>query len=196
MEKLKISTIFYSIQGEATHTGEASIFIRLYGCNLDCSFCDDLLHTDRNSISEYTYKQILEEIKQFPSKNIIITGGEASIYNLNEFIDFLHKYGYYISIETNGFNFSNIKNADWITYSPKDWQNIDENHCSEFKFVVNSNTNIDPILNLDTNKPIYIQPENYIETPNMDNIARCIKLVQKYPQFKLSVQMHKFLGVL
>ena len=196
MEKLKISTIFYSIQGEATHTGEASIFIRLYGCNLDCSFCDDLLHKDKNSISEYTYEQILEELKQFSSKNIIITGGEASIYNLNEFIDFLHKYGYYISIETNGFNFSNIKNADWITYSPKDWQHIDKNHCSEFKFIVNSNTNIDPILNLDTNKPIYIQPENYIETPNMDNIAHCIKLVQKYPQFKLSVQMHKFLGVL
>jgi len=196
MEKLKVSTIFYSIQGEATHAGEASIFIRLYGCNLDCSFCDDLLHTDKNIVTEYSYDQILNEIKQFPSKNIIITGGEASIYNLNKFIDFLHTHEYYISIETNGFNFDNIRNANWITYSPKDWDNIDTDNCSEFKFVVNNKSCIDPILNLDTNKPIYIQPENYIDTPNMDNMAHCIKLVQDYPQFKLSVQMHKFLGVL
>lgn len=196
MEKLKVSTIFYSIQGEATHTGEASIFIRLYGCNLDCSFCDDLLHNDKSSVSEYSYEQILDEIKQFSSKNIIITGGEASMYNLNNFINFLHTHDYYISIETNGFSFDNIKNADWITYSPKDWENIDIDNCNEFKFIVNSKTSIDPILNLVTNKPMYIQPENYIDTPNMDNIAHCIKLVQDYPQFKLSVQMHKFLGVL
>ena len=87
MKSLKVTTIFCSIQGEATHTGQATIFIRLYGCNLDCSFCDDLLH--KESYTPLSYRDILDEISQYETKNVIITGGEASIYDLNDFIEFL-----------------------------------------------------------------------------------------------------------
>ena len=113
MKLLKIAQIFYSIQGEGTNTGEASVFIRFFGCNLTCSFCDDLMHKDKNALKEYTFEQVLEEIKKFPSKRIIITGGEPSIYNLNEFISFLQDNDYFISIETNGHKFENIKQANW-----------------------------------------------------------------------------------
>lgn len=194
MDTLKVTTIFYSIQGEATHMGKASIFIRLYGCNLECPFCDDLLHTEK--YTSYTYKEVLNEIKEYPSKHIIITGGEPSIYNLNEFITFLQQQDYYVSIETNGFNFSNISNADWITYSPKDWTQIDLTHADEFKFVVSQQTDIKPLLGLKTTTPMYIQPENGLHIPNMENIQHCIELVQQHPRFKLSVQMHKFLEIL
>jgi len=193
MDILKVTTIFYSIQGEATHMGKASIFIRLYGCNLECPFCDDLLHTEK--YTSYNYKKILNEIKEYPSKHIIITGGEPSIYNLNEFIKFLQQQDYYVSIETNGFNFSNISSADWITYSPKDWTKIDLNYANEFKFIVNQQTDISPLLELKTTKPMYMQPENGLHIPNMENIQHCIELVQQHPHFKLSVQMHKFLEI-
>jgi len=194
MDTLKVTTIFYSIQGEATHMGKASIFIRLYGCNLECPFCDDLLHTEK--YTSYAYEEILNEIKKYPSKHIIITGGEPSIYDLNEFITFLQQQDYYISIETNGYNFKNISNADWITYSPKDWTKIDLNHADEFKFVVNQQTDIKPLLELKTTKPMFIQPENGLHIPDMTNIQHCIKLVQQHSHFKLSVQMHKFLKIL
>ncbi len=193
MDTLKVTTIFYSIQGEATHTGKASIFIRLYGCNLECPFCDDLLHTEK--YTSYNYEKILNEIKEYPSKHIIITGGEPSIHDLNEFIGVLHKHDYYVSIETNGFNFQNISKADWITYSPKDWTNIDITHADEFKFVVNRQTDMSPLLELKTTKPLYIQPENGLHIPDMTNIQHCIRLVQQHPHFKLSVQMHKFLEI-
>lgn len=193
MHNLKVTTIFYSIQGEASHTGMASIFIRLHGCNLDCSFCDDLLH--KENYTNYNYEEILDEIKQYESNNIIITGGEPSIYNLNNFIELLQANKYYVAIETNGFNFENIKSASWITYSPKDWSNIDLDYCDEFKFIVNSTIDMSSILNIKTLKPLFIQPENYFDTPNMDNIKYCTKLVQKYPRFKLSVQIHKFLNI-
>ena len=196
MKLLKIAQIFYSIQGEGTNTGEASVFIRFFGCNLTCSFCDDLMHKDKNALKEYTFEQVLEEIKKFPSKRIIITGGEPSIYNLNEFISFLQDNDYFISIETNGHKFENIKQANWITYSPKEFENMDITYPSEFKFIVDKNSDISHILNLQTSKPIYIQAQNNIHTPDMENINHCIKLVEKYPRFKLSVQMHKFLGVL
>lgn len=190
---LKVTTIFYSVQGEATNTGIPSIFVRLYGCNLECPFCDDLLHTDK--YTPYTYDDVLEEIKQYPAKDIIITGGEPSIYNLNEFINFMQSHGYAISVESNGYNFENIKQANWITYSPKDWNKIHETGYNELKCVVNTETDIQPLLDLKIKQPIFIQAENHIHTPNMTNITHCIELVKKYPQLRLSVQTHKFLGV-
>lgn len=194
MKHLKVTTIFYSIQGEATHTGRPSIFVRLYGCNLECSFCDDLLH--KENYTHYNYEEILDEIKKYPSRFVIITGGEPSIYALNDFIEFLHQHDYYVSIETNGFNFDNISSADWITYSPKDWAKIDINHADELKFIVNKEINIDSILALKANKPIYIQPENGVHIPDMENTKHCIALVQQYPHLKLSIQIHKFLNIL
>jgi len=190
---LKVTTIFYSIQGEATNTGIPSIFVRLYGCNLECSFCDDLLHTDR--YTNYTHEEVLEEIKQYPGKDIIITGGEPSIYDLNEFITFLQEHGYTISIESNGYKFENIEKANWITYSPKDWNNIHTEGFNEMKCIVNTESDIQVLLGLDIEQTVFIQAENYVETPNMTNIAHCIELVKKHPKFRLSVQTHKFLGV-
>ena len=191
---LKVSSIFYSIQGEGAYTGEASIFVRLFGCNLTCNFCDDDLH--KNVMQEMSFEELLKRIEIYPSKNIIITGGEPSIYNLNPFISFLHKFSYRVSVETNGYNFENIKNADWVTYSPKRWHDIEDEGFDEIKFVVNKDSPIEKILKIHSVKPIYIQPQNFANKPNMESVAFCIDLVKQYPQkLRLSVQMHKFLGV-
>ncbi len=191
---LKVSSIFYSIQGEGAHSGEASVFVRLYGCNLTCDFCDDELH--KSVMNEMSFEELLKKIKTYPSKSIIITGGEPSIYNLRPFISFLHKSSYRVSVETNGYSFENIKNADWVTYSPKDWDYIEDEGFDELKFVVDKNSPIEKILNIHCIKPIYIQPQNFMHKPNMENVNFCIDFVKRYPQkFRLSVQMHKFLGV-
>ena len=190
---LKVVEIFYSIQGEGFYSGTPSIFLRLHGCNLTCSFCDDALHV--GDYERYSFSKIIEAIKAYPAKQIIITGGEPTLYDLREFIDALHVEGYFVCIETNGYKLENVKNADWITYSPKDWDDIKKDGWSEIKFIVSKNSEIDIILKLQSEKPIYIQPLNFFDKPNFENLDFCIDLAKEYPHLKLSIQMHKFLGV-
>ncbi|MDX1809970.1 MAG: 7-carboxy-7-deazaguanine synthase QueE [Sulfurospirillaceae bacterium] len=190
---LKVVEIFYSIQGEGTYSGVPSIFVRLHGCNLSCSFCDDALH--KGDYKSYTYEEVYEEIKKYPAKRVIITGGEPTITDLNDFIRFLHEHDYYVCIETNGFKLQNVKEADWITYSPKDWDNLKTEGWSEIKFIVSRDDNTKKIVDFKTDKPIYIQPLNFFDKPDMDNLDFCIELAKEHPNLLLSIQMHKFLGV-
>lgn len=189
----KIVDIFYSIQGEATYTGVPSIFVRFYGCNLGCFFCDDIKH--KGEFEVFTQEEILEKLQSFPCKQIVITGGEPSIYNLNELIAFLQGHGYYVCVESNGYEFNNIKKADWITYSPKDWNEIALEGFNEYKFIVSQESEIEKILALKSDKPIFIQPQNHMDTPNILNVRYCINFVKEHPEFRLSVQLHKYLGV-
>ncbi|MDP8200940.1 MAG: radical SAM protein [Candidatus Tenebribacter burtonii] len=99
---LKISEIFYSIQGESTYAGLPCIFIRLAGCNLRCNYCD----TNYSYKSDITFStnEIINKVKEYnPVKLIEITGGEpllqSEVYKL---FDSLHKDGYTVLLETNG----------------------------------------------------------------------------------------------
>jgi len=190
---LKVVDMFYSIQGEGTQVGVPAIFIRLYGCNLTCTFCDELLH--KGEYESLDFDAVLERIKVYPSMNVIITGGEPTIYDLNGFIEYLQAHMYSVAVETNGFNFSNIANANWVTYSPKDWTKIEKNGYDEVKFVVGKNSDVEKILEFKSYKPIFIQPQNDMDRPNKENLDFCIAFVKAHPQFILSVQLHKFLGV-
>ena len=191
---LKVSSIFYSIQGEGTHTGRAFVFVRLYGCNLTCDFCDDELH--KTTMREMSFDEVYAEIAKYPAKSVIITGGEPTIYDLNSFIAYLHKRDYFVSVETNGYMFDNIRTADWITYSPKAWDDVKAEGFHELKFIVDKSSPVEKLLALESDKPLYVQPQNFMHKPNMENVHFCVELVKKYPQkFLLSLQMHKFIGV-
>lgn len=190
---LKIVDIFYSIQGEGKFSGYPCIFIRLHGCNLDCYFCDEDLH--KGAYESFTCAEILQKIKEHPSQHVVITGGEPSLNDINEFIDALHEKGYSVAVETNGYKFVNIKNADWITYSPKDWNALHVEGFNEYKFVVGRQSDIKKLLHIKSNKPIYIQPQSNKDTVDKKNTDFCIDLVKKNPHFRLSVQLHKYLGV-
>ena len=190
---LKVVEIFYSIQGEGAQVGMPCIFIRLHGCNLSCSFCDEDLH--KGSFAELSFDAILKQIKQYPSYNIVITGGEPTLYDLNGFIEFLQAYMYSVAIETNGYNFSNVSSANWVTYSPKNWDKIEKDGFDEVKFIVNSQSKMEKILNFKSYKPIFIQPQNKKDKPNFENLNFCIEFVKNHQNYILSVQLHKFLGV-
>jgi len=189
----KIVDIFYSLQGEATYVGVPSIFVRFYGCNLGCYFCDDEKH--RGNFDVLTQEELLEKLKNFTCKQVVITGGEPTIYNLNELIGFLQDEGYYVCVESNGYELGNVKKADWITYSPKNWDEIESEGFSEYKFIVATVSEVDKILALQSDKPIYIQPENHFDSANIVNVKYCIDFVKAHPHLKLSVQLHKYLGV-
>jgi|TARA_B110000503_G_scaffold50658_1_gene81974 7-carboxy-7-deazaguanine synthase len=100
-EHLKINEIFYSVQGESTRIGLPTIFIRLTGCPMRCVYCDTAyaFHDGRN----YTFEQIFEEIKQYDTKFVTVTGGEPLAQKpCFDFINQLSDMGYQVSIETGG----------------------------------------------------------------------------------------------
>ena len=110
--KLPVSEIFYSIDGEGVRTGLPVIFIRLFGCNLNCSYCDTRYackadEADEDGIVGFDmmdFDRIMFNIKQYePCKCITLTGGEPLIHeNTARLVMLLRKNGYEVNIETNG----------------------------------------------------------------------------------------------
>lgn len=189
--RYKISEIFYSIQGEGFFTGTPATFIRFYGCNLDCHFCDEPLHKVVNNA------HTLEDLKKAINpncKHIVITGGEASIYNLNFLIDELKKEGYFIQVETNGFKIDNIKNADYITISPKN-EIIEDSRINEYKFVLFDGLDIDKVIELSKNNIVYLQPLADGNEINKKSTEKVVEIILNNPTLKLSLQTHKYLRI-
>lgn len=100
--KGKISEIFESIQGEGIYFGEFQIFVRFYGCNLNCKFCDTKLY----HYKEYKPEELLAALKAFKGKyhSISFTGGEPLLQKdfLKEIMPHTHKYGFKNYLDTNG----------------------------------------------------------------------------------------------
>lgn len=105
---LPVSEIFYSIDGEGSRTGAPAIFIRLFGCNLDCSYCDSVYAckqtNDLEPFKTMTVDEIVLAAETFaPCKCITLTGGEPLIHrNAAELVDKLRDAGFWVNIETNG----------------------------------------------------------------------------------------------
>ena len=109
MNKILVSEIFHSIQGEGPNVGKLAVFLRLFGCNLDCTWCDSTYASRAlNSKSEIqnsklmSIDQILKAIRQFPCKHLVITGGEPLLQQKGLIPLVKALKGWYIEIETNG----------------------------------------------------------------------------------------------
>ncbi len=117
---MQVSEIFYSIQGEGINLGKPSIFLRLSGCHLRCTWCDTKYTWDLKSGKKMEIKDIIKEIKKFPSKNLVITGGEPLIQQGELIKLFKELKGYYIEVETSGSLESHINEyINHFNCSPK-----------------------------------------------------------------------------
>lgn len=100
---IEISEIFLSIEGEGKRTGLPAVFVRTYGCNLNCSYCDSKYATTSNDYKLMTIPDIVKAVGSFNCMRVTLTGGEPVFQNhwldlVNELIDS----GYEVNIETNG----------------------------------------------------------------------------------------------
>ena len=99
---LKVHEIFYSLQGETTTSGFTSVFIRLAGCNLDCTWCDT--PQAKSGGTDMTIDEIMTKVETMePFNHVTLTGGEPLIQE--EAVDLLHRLtdrGYDVQVETNG----------------------------------------------------------------------------------------------
>ena len=102
-QSLLVHSIFPTIQGEGPHTGKPCVFVRLGGCNLRCRFCDTEFERD---VTEMTLQSILEQILEyqegFPSKLVVITGGEPFLQNFLPLTEALNFLDILVQIETAG----------------------------------------------------------------------------------------------
>lgn len=197
----KINEIFLSVQGEGCHTGVPSVFIRFSGCNLSCGFCDTL-HQEGILMSD---EDIIEEVKKYKAAQIVLTGGEPSLFIDEEFIRNL-KVGCQlpIAIETNGTR-ELPEGIDWVTVSPKfgmDGQGSEANlkvkRADELK-VVETGQPLEPYFDLscvDSSTVMLLQP-CFVENPEEreKNTRRTIGRVLSDPRWRLSLQTHRLIGV-
>lgn len=184
----KISEIFYSIQGEGFWTGTACIFIRFFGCNLNCVYCDE---KGRKKFSLLTSNRIFSTVKFYPGKRIILTGGEplVQLSKNPEIIHILKKNGYHLHLETNGTIPLSCE-FDWITVSPKTPEFISGN---ELKLIYN-NQNLSDYEKHDFSY-YFLQPKNFKKSINRKELKKVINLIKDRPNWRLSVQLHKFIKI-
>ena len=205
----RIKEIFFTQQGEGKNTGKDFIFVRFSGCNLwsgkeknrasaVCSFCDtDFYGTDGINGGKYLVKELIEKIKSLwisadSQIRVVLTGGEPLLQVDKPLIDALKNEDIYIAVETNG-TLEAPDGIDWICMSPKANTEIKLKKGSELKVVYpQKNLNPDDFNVLDF-KNFYIQPMD--SQSYEDNVSQAVKYCMRNPNWKLSLQTHKILGI-
>ncbi len=116
---MKISEIFYSVQGEGLLVGTPSVFVRTSGCNLRCVWCDTPYTSWEPEGSEQPLETILEEARRYPAGHAVVTGGEPMIApQLAELTAGLRGLGLHVTVETAGTVFAAVA-CDLMSISPK-----------------------------------------------------------------------------
>ena len=210
----RVNDIFYSLQGEGRHTGRAALFVRFAGCNLRCPFCD----TDFNSYHEWSEDYIVTELLAHCIDHgvignkpmVVLTGGEPTLQVDEKFVDMLHEEGFCVAMESNGI-LPAPQNLDWLTVSPKNPQGPHPQPLSqgegsrvgkrpdEIKIVFDENCDPEEILKglpLREEPLLYLQPCDTGDAErNRLIIARCVEYIKRHPQWRLSLQTHKLIGI-
>ena len=205
----KVKEIYYTLQGEGAHTGRPAVFCRFSGCNLwsgreedrhkaICKFCDtDFWGIDGVNGGKFTAEALAQKICDcWPDdegkKYVVCTGGEPLLQLDESLIEVFHQYNIEVGVETNG-TIELPKGLDWVCMSPKEGSEVIVKKGNELKLVY-------PQGNMNPADWVKLDFENYFLQP-MDsesqdaNIQACIVYCLENPKWKLSVQMHKVVGL-
>lgn len=207
-----VKEIFYTLQGEGAQTGRASVFCRFAGCNLwsgreadranaICKFCDtDFADTNGPGGGKFaTAEDVAAAIeKTWPSENaagkrfVVCTGGEPLLQLDEPLIAALHARGFEIAVETNG-TCQAPPGLDWICVSPKAGAELRQRSGDELKLVF-PQTGAEPeqfaALSF---RHFFLQP---MDGPDREsNTQAALRYCLHHPQWRLSLQTHKLLGI-
>ncbi len=189
---------FYTLQGEGRYTGQAAYFIRLGGCDVGCKWCDAKFTWNKANAPMTSVDTIVDRAVSFPGKNIVITGGEPTLYDLSELTEKLHDRGMKIFIETSGTN-SLVGHFDWVCLSPKKQElPLDENFAkaSELKVIISTAEDIAFAEECAEKVPdttlLYLQNEWSVRREMMPVIS---DYIMNNPKWRMSLQSHKYIGI-
>ena len=206
-----VKEIYYTMQGEGANTGRAAVFCRFAGCNLwtgreedrataICQFCDtDFVGIDGPSGGKFDSAESLANAvaKVWPSSTmarpfVVCTGGEPLLQLDAPLVDALHEKGFEIAIETNGTQ-SPPTGIDWICVSPKAGAELLLKKGNELKLVYpqeGASPEDFEILNFEH---FFLQPMDGPDRANNTQLA--IRYCLEHPNWRLSLQTHKLLGI-
>lgn len=201
VDNFKINDLFWTLQGEGHFSGRRALFVRLPYCNYDCPWCD----TEFDSYKSWSLKDFEDFITQESARFAVITGGEP-LFNkqLPAILKILKQYGFEIACETNG-SFPAPPEIDFVTTSPKAYTKDKlpayyvhpdiTDRTSEWKYVVD--THFDFSI-LDRHKPykegVYYSLSPEFNTMN-ESVSRILEYIKENPQWRLSLQTHKWINI-
>jgi len=200
---LRIAEVFPSVQGEGLRLGEPTLFVRLAGCNLRCSFCDTKYA--RTGGEMRTRDSVLAEVRKirlvFPAPWVCLTGGEPLLQDISGLVRDLKKEGLKVQVETNG-TVDRLLPVDWYTVSPKPkdyfYQLRFRKAAKEVKLVASRELTYEVVRRLriefPLETPMILQPESNRQPSAkraMGILDQCLK--DGLSNIRLSVQLHKVL---
>lgn len=211
MKEYKVKEIFFSLAGEGVQVGRATVFVRFSGCNLwsgreedrakaKCQFCD----TDFNEMNglnggRYSLGLLMKVIESLWGDRVgrkpyvVFTGGEPSLQLDVPLLKACEQAGFETGIETNGTR-DLPEGIDWVCVSPKGVEPLKVKKGHELKLVYPQlGTEVDPkdFTRLDF-EHFFIQP---LWTPHREHWSQAIDYCLEHPEWKLSLQSHKVLGL-
>jgi 7-carboxy-7-deazaguanine synthase len=205
-----VKEIFLTLQGEGAHAGRAAVFCRFSGCNLwsgreqdrasaTCQFCDtDFVGTDGTLGGRYdTAESLADAIAgqwtgAAASRYTVLTGGEPLLQVDPALVQALHARGFEIGVETNG-TIDPPEGMDWICVSPKAGAELVVRRGNELKLVY-PQADAAPEAYVDLAfERFSLQPMDGPEV--IENTVRAIDYCLRHPQWRLSLQTHKTLGI-
>ncbi len=206
-----VKEIFYTLQGEGANAGRPAVFCRFAGCNLwsgreedragaVCRFCDtDFVGTDGDGGGKFRHAADLAGAieAQWPPRHrerrfVVLTGGEPLLQVDVPLIDALHERGFRIAVESNG-TIEPPPGIDWLCISPKAGAPLVVRGGQELKLVF-------PQPKLDPQQFEGLAFENFYLQPMdspaaRENTAGAVAYCQQHPQWTLSLQTHKLIGI-
>jgi 7-carboxy-7-deazaguanine synthase len=210
-----VKEIFLTLQGEGAHAGRVAVFCRFAGCNLwsgreqdrssaTCQFCDtDFIGTDGTLGGRYASADDLADTiaaqwigkagtGKDANRYVVLTGGEPMLQVDSPLVDALHARGFAIGVETNG-TILPPKGLDWICVSPKAGAELVVTRGHELKLVFPQAAAMPEQFAGLAFERFSLQP---MDGPDViENTARAVDYCLKHPQWRLSVQTHKTLGI-
>jgi organic radical activating enzyme len=198
---LKVSEIFYSLQGEGARAGTPTFFIRLQGCKAKnaCFAMGIKCDTEFESGKEMLLTDIESWIEKYGNtcKEITWTGGEPLDQLTEEIINYFKEKGFYQAVETSGLHPA-PNGLDFICVSPKVAEHVIKknfpNGVTELRYVRHKGQSVpEPSISA---LHYWISPHSDGFTINTENLKHCINLCIENPKWKLSIQNHKVWNIL
>jgi 7-carboxy-7-deazaguanine synthase len=206
-----VKEIFHTLQGEGANAGRAAVFCRFSGCNLwtgyeadrqaaTCGFCDtDFVGTDGTFGGKFQSARQLSDLLRsvWPSEEparpfVVFTGGEPLLQLDRPLIDAVHDAGFFIAVETNG-TLPIPAGLDWVCVSPKAGAPLVVRGGDELKVVVPQPSLSMVELECLAFRNLFVQPMAGSALPS--NTKWAVDWCLQHPKWRLSLQIHKFLGI-
>lgn len=215
-----VNEIYLAIQGEGRLAGMPMVILRLQGCDVGCPWCDtkqtwelshdfqvgeiSLIHDTPEHWAYASPEQIVAEIRRIGGdefKWVLLTGGEPATYYLHPLLHGLHNAGYMVALETSGAKSVDITSEkfDWFTVSPKapDPAPGIFPQADEIKMVIVKPADIQRLERFIRDNPL--KPDVTISlqpvSQSKHSTDLCIQAIMQRPAWRLSLQLHKYVGL-